>query len=128
MAQSNSIHHLLLDLSSLQSVVSAAQSFLSRESRLHVLFNNASVLYPDPRARSAEGYEDSFASAVLGHHVFTMSLINALKRTAADGGGVRVVTTSSYAAHDVYKPQKLDFSILEETEMGDFQLYGRSKL
>lgn len=99
-----------MDLSSLKSVTSAAQTFLSRESELHILFANASTLSPDPAERSAEGYEASFATATLGHHAFTMALLEALD------GGARVVTTSSYAAHDVYKPKRLNFDTLEGNE------------
>jgi NAD(P)-dependent dehydrogenase (short-subunit alcohol dehydrogenase family) len=119
-----SIHHLLLDLSSLKSVTTAAQTFLARESKLHALFNNASVLLPDPAGRTAEGYEAGFASAVLGHHVLTLLLLDALSR---DGGG-RVVSTSSYAAGDVYKPKKLDFSKLEIAEVKDSIQVCRIKL
>lgn len=76
-----------------------------------MLFCNAGVLYPDPGAKSKEGYELSFATAVLGHHVFTMALESAL----ANAGGARVITTGSLA-HKMAKDE-LKFGILDDPQI-----------
>lgn len=51
------LHFIRLDLSDLASVKAAADAFLSREQKLHLLFNNAGVGYPEKGATTAQGHE-----------------------------------------------------------------------
>lgn len=92
---------LHLDLSSLASVKKAAEEFLSKERELHVLFNNAGVMWPPMDWLTEDGYDLQFGTNVLGHWYFTELLMPALlagKHTSPDGH-TRVVTTSSSGAY-----------------------------
>jgi len=57
---------LELDLSSLASVRKAAEEYLSKEHELHVLFNNAGVMWPPTELLTADGYDLQFGTNVLG--------------------------------------------------------------
>ncbi|OBZ71335.1 hypothetical protein A0H81_08860 [Grifola frondosa] len=92
---------LELDLSSLASVRKAANEFLSKEKELHVLFNNAGVMWPPMDMLTVDGYDLQFGTNVLGHFFFTELLIPALiagKETSPDHHA-RVITTSSSGAY-----------------------------
>ncbi|KAH9920280.1 NAD(P)-binding protein [Fomitopsis serialis] len=92
---------LELDLSSLASVRKSAEEFMSKEKELHILFNNAGVMWPPRELLTADGYDLQFGTNVLGHFLFTKLLIPALvagKDTSPDHHA-RVVTTSSSAAY-----------------------------
>ncbi|KAF9652077.1 NAD(P)-binding protein [Thelephora ganbajun] len=85
---------LELDLSSLQSIEKAATEFHSKETKLHILFNNAGVLsFSD--ALTADGYDITFGTNVLGHFYFTELLIPALYRASTPEHKSRVINLSS---------------------------------
>ncbi|KAH7885820.1 hypothetical protein F5I97DRAFT_1158984 [Phlebopus sp. FC_14] len=88
---------LKLDLANLKAVKAAAEEFLSKETQLHVLFNNAGVMVPPVELLTADGYDLQFGTNVLGHFYFTKLLIPTMIATAEPSvdGKVRVVTTSS---------------------------------
>jgi len=88
---------LKLDLSSLEAVKAAAEEFLSKETQLHVLFNNAGVMHPPIDQLTADGYDLQFGTNVLGHFYFTKLLLPTLVATAktAPEGKARVVNTAS---------------------------------
>ncbi|KAH7926405.1 NAD(P)-binding protein [Leucogyrophana mollusca] len=90
---------LKLDLADLSSVKAAAEEFTSKETQLHVLFNNAGVMVPPVERVTANGYDLQFGTNVLGHFYFTKLLLPTLISTAqaSPDGHVRVVTTSSSA-------------------------------
>lgn len=69
---------LHLDLSSLASVKSAAEAFLSWGEPLHVLINNAGVVRR--RGVTEDGFEYTFAVNYLGHYLFTRLLIPVIER------------------------------------------------
>ncbi|KAI1734296.1 hypothetical protein F4680DRAFT_438898 [Xylaria scruposa] len=89
-----------LDLSDLKSVKASAQAFLAKEQKLHVLFNNAGVGYPEKGSRTAQGYELQLGVNVLGTFAITKFLTPLLVSTAKTSplGTVRVVWASSSAA------------------------------
>jgi len=92
---------LELDLSNLASVRKAAEDFMSKEKELHILFNNAGVMWAPCELLTADGYDLQFGTNVVGHFFFTKLLIPALvagKDTSPDHHA-RVVTTSSGAAY-----------------------------
>ncbi|EJF57870.1 NAD(P)-binding protein [Dichomitus squalens LYAD-421 SS1] len=82
-----------LDLSSLSSVKKAAEEFLSKESELHILFNNAGV--------TADGYDLQWGTNVVGHYYFTVLLLPALLAgvKSSPDHHARVVTTASSGAY-----------------------------
>ncbi|KAH8820158.1 putative estradiol 17 beta-dehydrogenase [Xylogone sp. PMI_703] len=95
-----SLFFLPLDLSDLSKVKSAAQSFLSREQKLHVLFNNAGVMVStsEPPAKTAQGYELGLGVNCIGTFFFTKLLTPTLIATAKSEppNTVRVVWLSSF--------------------------------
>ncbi|GBE78541.1 Uncharacterized oxidoreductase [Sparassis crispa] len=92
---------LQLDLADLSAVRKAAEEFLSKEKELHVLFNNAGIMWCPIELLSADGYDLQFGTNVIGHFFFTELLMPALlagKETSPDHHA-RVVTTSSSGAY-----------------------------
>lgn len=112
---------LELDLADLASVKKSAQEFLSKESELHVLFNNAyawrlhldSPSYSLKRACAVvlctppidmltkDGYDLQFGTNVVGHFYFTELLMPALIAGVASSPDhhTRIITTSSSGAY-----------------------------
>ncbi|GJE98571.1 NAD(P)-binding protein [Phanerochaete sordida] len=92
---------LELDLASLASVRRAAKEFLSHEKELHVLFNNAGVMWPPLDQLTEDGFDLQWGTNVVGHWLFTELLVPALAAAAkgAPDGHSRVVTTSSSGAY-----------------------------
>jgi NAD(P)-dependent dehydrogenase (short-subunit alcohol dehydrogenase family) len=81
---------LALDLSSLESVRSAAAEIRSRYPRLDLLVNNAGVMMP-PLGRTTDGFELQFGTNHLGHFALTGLVLPSLLAVP----GSRVVTVSS---------------------------------
>jgi len=94
-----SLVFMKLDLSDLRTIKASADFFLSRESKLHVLFNNAGVMYVDLKGvqTTAQGYEMNLGVNVLGTFLFTKLLTPALISTAKSepAGSVRIIWVSS---------------------------------
>ncbi|KAF9241100.1 hypothetical protein BU15DRAFT_45208 [Melanogaster broomeanus] len=90
---------LKLDLGNLKAVKAAAEEFLSKESQLDVLINNAGVMVPPVDSLTVDGYDLQFGTNVLGHHYFTKLLLPTLISTAksSSDGKARVITVSSSA-------------------------------
>lgn len=89
-----------LDLADLAKVKAAAESFLARESKLHVLFNNAGVMVgpADPPLKTAQGYELALGVNCVGTFLLTKLLTPTLVATAKSEppDTVRVVWLSSF--------------------------------
>ena len=66
---------------------------MSTEKNLHLVFNCACAHPSSEGEKTSDGYEACFGANVLGHHVFFMSLLTVLRKTAKQAGpqGVRVV-------------------------------------
>lgn len=90
---------LKLDLSDLKAIKASAKEFLSKETQLHILLNNAGVMVPSIELVTADGYDLQFGTNVLGHYYFTKLLLPILTSTARaiPEGKVRVVNVSSCA-------------------------------
>ncbi|KAK8085088.1 hypothetical protein PG997_006359 [Apiospora hydei] len=101
------ITFLECDLSSFDSIKSAAANFLSQSSELHILINNAGIMACPP-GKTKEGYEIQFGTNHMGHAQLTKLLLPTLLKTAekAPEGAVRIVSLSSmgeaFAAKDPY--------------------------
>ncbi|TFK40855.1 NAD(P)-binding protein [Crucibulum laeve] len=121
---------LNLDLGDLKSIKTAAEEFLSRETELHVLFNNAGVFIPPVELITTQGYDLQFGTNTLGHFYFTKLLIPVLLSTAKSNprGAVRVVNTASIGH---YLWGDLDFNTFKDTparrKMTPLALYAQSK-
>jgi NAD(P)-dependent dehydrogenase (short-subunit alcohol dehydrogenase family) len=109
-----------LDLASLQSVKTFAETILATETRLDLLVNNAGVMIP-PQAISEDGYEIQFGINFVGHFALTGRLFNLLNSTE----GSRVVTLSSIA----HRGASIDFDNFKlEKPYSPWREYGQSKL
>ncbi|KAF9776770.1 hypothetical protein IL306_005006 [Fusarium sp. DS 682] len=89
-----------LDLADLESVEVAATEFLNQEDKLHVLFNNAGVGFPEYGSKTKQGYELQLGVNCLGSFALTRKLTPTLVATAKTSppGTARVVWASSTAA------------------------------
>lgn len=79
-----------LDLGSLASVDGWAREFTSGGGPLHILVNNAAVMWP-PQRHTTDGLESHLAINHLAHFVLTVRLLPALQ----EGGDSRVICLSS---------------------------------
>ncbi|KAK8069811.1 hypothetical protein PG994_006427 [Apiospora phragmitis] len=102
------ITFLECDLTSFDSIKSAAANFLSQASELHILINNAGIMACPPGV-TKEGYEIQFGTNHMGHALLTKLLLPTLLQTAEKApaeGDVRIVSLSSmgeaFAAKDPY--------------------------
>ncbi|KIJ62658.1 hypothetical protein HYDPIDRAFT_94215 [Hydnomerulius pinastri MD-312] len=120
---------LKLDLGNLKAVKAAAEEFLSKETRLDVLINNAGVMFPPVKEVTSDGYDLQFGTNVLGHYYFTKLLLPALTSTARSSpdGKARVVTVSS----SMHMMSGLKFDAFKDTparkKMSRYTLYAQSK-
>src|SRR6201996_8671320 len=79
-----------LDLTSLESIRTAAEQLRSDHDRIDLLINNAGVMYP-PKSTTKDGFEMQFGTNHLGPFAFPGLLLERLLPVA----GSRVVTVSS---------------------------------
>ncbi|KAM0258445.1 hypothetical protein ACHAQJ_003784 [Trichoderma viride] len=94
-----SLEFLSLKLDDLSSIRASVEEFKAKESKLHLLWNNAGVSQPPQDSVSSQGIELQFATNCLGPFALTQLLLPLLESTAADEatprGSVRVIWTSS---------------------------------
>jgi NAD(P)-dependent dehydrogenase (short-subunit alcohol dehydrogenase family) len=109
-----------LDLASLASVRSFAESFKNTHDGLDLLINNAGVMAP-PRRLTADGFELQFGTNHLGHFALTTALLDQMEGRE----DARVVTLSSTA----HKMGRINFDNLNgERRYFRWNAYGQSKL
>ncbi|KZS95276.1 NAD(P)-binding protein [Sistotremastrum niveocremeum HHB9708] len=121
---------LELDLADFDSVRKSAADFQSKETQLHILFNNGGVMVPPIDQLTKQGYDLQFGTNVIGHYLFTKELTPVLLATAnpnVPGGKVRVVNTSSSAS--MFETLKWDTfrDGPARKKLGVQQLYAQSK-
>jgi len=113
-----------LDLMSLESVRSFAKQVLALDSPVHVLMNNAGIMF-GPRKETEDGYESQLATNYIGHFLLTHLLLPLLKKSGTRESPARVVNVSS-CAH--YVGSWLDFSDLHLRKIySPEKAYGNSK-
>jgi NAD(P)-dependent dehydrogenase (short-subunit alcohol dehydrogenase family) len=116
----NTVDFIVGDLSLLAQVRQVAESFKRKYNRLHVLINNAGMLFAK-REVTSEGLEKTFALNHLNYFLLTHLLLDVLKASAP----ARVINVSSNA----HARAKLDFDDLQlEKGYNTFDPYSRSKL
>ena len=116
----NNISVEKMDLMDPSSVDAFAQKFLETGSPLHILVNNAGIMWV-PLQRDPRGYESQFATNHLGHFQLTARLWPALKRA----NGARVVNVSSFG-HQI-APFDFEDPNFEHRDYETLQGYGQSK-
>ena len=116
------LEFLFLDLADLETVASAAKSFLAKAARLDVLFNNAGIMHPPQGTTSKQGYELHLGVNNLGHALFAELLTPLLAKTARESPAnqVRVIWVSSLyvdvsAPKGGYAPDNIDYSKKDES-------------
>ncbi|EHK18517.1 uncharacterized protein TRIVIDRAFT_47152 [Trichoderma virens Gv29-8] len=128
---SGKLEFLHLDLADLTTIPASARKFLDRESKLHVLFNNAGVMNPGKGSTTKQGYELQLGVNNIGTFFFTKLLSPTLVETAKSEkpGTVRVVWVASSAAESPAVPKGgVDMKTIDERpEKGDFVSYCLSK-
>ena len=109
-----------LDLGSLSSVRTAAETLRSAHSRIDLLINNAGVMWT-PEGRTADGFELQFGTNHLGHFALTGLLLDRLLPVP----GSRVITVSSGG----HRAGRIHFDNLNlEGHYGRMRAYGQAKL
>eukprot|EP00092_Neocalanus_flemingeri_P028755 GFUD01031219.1.p1 GENE.GFUD01031219.1~~GFUD01031219.1.p1 ORF type:complete len:342 (+),score=105.45 GFUD01031219.1:184-1209(+) len=107
-----------LDLMSLASVRSFAQTVISLDCPVHVLINNAGIMFGD-RKETEDGFESQLATNYLGHFLLSHMLLPVMERTGQTDTPARIVNVSSCAHYwgawmdfndmhlrDLYSPEK----------------------
>ncbi|KAH7150898.1 amidase signature domain-containing protein [Fusarium sp. MPI-SDFR-AT-0072] len=118
-----------LDLADLNSVQAAAAEFVSKEDKLHVLFNNAGVGFPEYGSKTKQGHELQLGVNCLGSFALTQRLTPVLVDTAKTStpGTVRVVWASSTAAFWTSTTKYIE-RVKTTNKQSLFQQYAISKL
>ncbi len=110
-----------LDLASLDSIASFAESIRDERSALDLLINNAGVM-AIPRSETEDGFETQFGVNHLGHFALTAQLFPLLEASEGEG---RIITQSS----GMHERGDIDFADLHhETAYGKWDAYAQSKL
>jgi NAD(P)-dependent dehydrogenase (short-subunit alcohol dehydrogenase family) len=115
-----------LDLSDLNSVRNFASEFLSKQSVLSGLVNNAGVMFT-PEGKTEDGFETQFGTNHLGHFLLTELLLPTLKQSAPS----RIVILSScYHDKALGREGKINFEDLnfEKRKYDGWEAYAQSKL
>lgn len=89
---------LELDIGSMESVRTAAKTFLSKSTQLNVLVNNAGIM-ASPEAKTADGFESQLAINYLGHFLLYKLLEPTLLSSSTPEFQSRVVNVSSAGHH-----------------------------
>lgn len=109
-----------LDLMNPDSIDAFADSFLGSGRPLHLLINNAGIMWV-PLRRDSRGFESQLSTNHLGHFQLTARLWPALKRA----NGARVVNVSSFGHH--IAPFDFEDPNFEHREYETLLGYGQSK-
>lgn len=109
-----------MDLMNPDSIDAFAKKFLSTGKPLHLLVNNAGIMWV-PLRRDSRGYESQLSTNHLGHFQLTARLWPALKKA----GNARVITVSSYG-HQI-APFDFDDPNFTHRPYETLQGYGQSK-
>jgi len=121
---------LPLDLTSFDSIKSAAKSFLQQSDRLDILMLNAGIM-TTPAGQTKEGYEIQFGTNHVGHCLLAKLLLPVLRATAArpEHPDVRVVVLTS-AGLGLAPSSGFDESWLKTdgSAVYTFTRYGQSKM
>ena len=117
-ASGGSLELLELDLASLASVRSCADSLLSAGKPLDGIIANAGLM-AGPKAETADGFEAQFGTNYLGHFV----LINRIAGLLNPGARVAMVSSAGHRRADI----DLNDPNFQQTPYNEYLAYGRSK-
>lgn len=119
---------LQMDLMNLASVVEAAKHFLTLETALHGLVNNAGIM-ATPFEMTKDSHEAQWQTNYLSHWVLTEHLLPLMQQTAKilPAGSVRIVNLTS-SGHMGAPKTGINFDDLALKDQGVWERYGQSKL
>lgn len=83
-----------LDLASLKSVRTCAQTLIDTEDKIDILINNAGIMMC-PEWKTEDGFDMQLGTNHLGHFLFTELVTPLLMKSAASGFDTRIVIVSS---------------------------------
>lgn len=128
MHPSANIDLLQMDLMDLTTVVAAAKHFLTLETALHGLVNNAGIM-ATPFELTKDGHEAQWQTNYLAHWVLTERLLPLMLRTAKTlpAGSVRIVNLTS-SGHLSAPKGGINFEDPSLKDGGPWARYGQSKL
>ncbi|KAJ6098852.1 hypothetical protein N7467_000387 [Penicillium canescens] len=106
------LYLLKMDMTNLQSVVSAANEFCRREKYLHGLVNNAGIM-ATPFTKTVDGYESQFQTNYLSHWLLTYYLLPTM------------VETANNSVRGIFG---IDLQDVDQANGGPISRYGSSKL
>jgi NAD(P)-dependent dehydrogenase (short-subunit alcohol dehydrogenase family) len=109
-----------MDLLDPESIDAFAERFLASGEPLHLLINNAGIMWA-PLNRDSRGNESHFSTNHLGHFQLTNRLWPALQKS----DGARIVNVSSRGHH--FSPVVFEDPNFERREYDHLQAYGQSK-
>ncbi|XP_011868072.1 PREDICTED: dehydrogenase/reductase SDR family member on chromosome X-like [Vollenhovia emeryi] len=116
-----------LDNSSLESVRKFAEQIKTDYDRIHILINNAAIMFPAAYNKTEDGYEEQWVVNYLSHFLLTSLLLPLLKSGGRPGECSRIVNVTSCA-------QDIGTINFEDLENGSKETscthapYGQSKL
>ncbi|KAL0572017.1 hypothetical protein V5O48_009938 [Marasmius crinis-equi] len=125
------IKFLKLDLTTAKGAKEAAEEFKSKESSLHILFNNAGILGTQNGVLTDDGYELRWATNAFCPFVFTYHLLPLLEQTAeaSPPGTVRTVNVASDTPSYLSKNDGIPLDDPTVGQKGSAkQCYGYSKI
>ena len=117
-----------MDLMDLTSVVAAAKHFLTLETALHGLVNNAGIM-ATPFGMTKDGHEAQWQTNYLAHWVLTEHLLPLMLQTAKTlpPGSVRILNLTS-SGHLGAPKGGINFKDLSLKDSSPWLRYGQSKL
>lgn len=122
--------YLHLDLDDLTTIKKSADEFLSKETKLDVLWNNAGVMAPPQGSKTKQGYELQLGTNNVAPFLFTKFLTPILASTAkaSPPGSVRVVWVSSAVAEAMSPKNGVEMGNLDyKTDKSTWTKYATSK-
>jgi NAD(P)-dependent dehydrogenase (short-subunit alcohol dehydrogenase family) len=128
MHPSANVDILQMDLMDLGSVVAAAKHFLSVETALHGLVNNAGIM-ATPFEMTKDGHEAQWQTNYISHWVLTEHLLPLMLQTAKElpAGSVRIVNLTS-SGHLGGPKDGIHFEDLSLKNDTPWLRYGQSKI
>lgn len=117
---------IICDQNSLQSVEAAAKEFLSKESTLNILINNAGIMANPTRDLTADGHEAQFGVNHLAHFLLFQRLKETLLTSATPEFPSRVVSVSS-SGHRTAPINFGDYRFDKDGTYEGWKAYGQAK-
>lgn len=132
-SSTGTVSFLYLALDDLTTIKSTVDAFRTKETKLHVLWNNAGVSQPPAGSTSKQGFELQLATNCLGPFLLTKLLLPLLESTASEEAekgvldSVRVVWTASQMVELAAPPQGIVMSELASPPKDRTRNYNNSK-